>query len=33
MEEVLDMDPKSCPESWKNYLKPGIMKVSLIPEE
>ncbi|KAK6789007.1 hypothetical protein RDI58_012806 [Solanum bulbocastanum] len=27
------MDPKSCPENWKNYLKPGIMKVSLIPEE
>ncbi|KAK4410221.1 protein rough sheath 2 [Sesamum angolense] len=26
-------DPKSCLERWKNYLKPGIKKGSLTPEE
>ncbi|KAM7280348.1 hypothetical protein ACFE04_007482 [Oxalis oulophora] len=29
----LNRDPKSCLERWKNYLKPGIKKGSLTPEE
>lgn len=29
----LDRDPKSCLERWKNYLKPGIKKGSLTPDE
>ncbi|KAK3212111.1 hypothetical protein Dsin_016817 [Dipteronia sinensis] len=29
----LHRDPKSCLERWKNYLKPGIKKGSLTPEE
>ncbi|XP_031501365.1 transcription factor AS1-like [Nymphaea colorata] len=29
----LDRDAKSCLERWKNYLKPGIKKGSLTPEE
>ncbi|KAG6736816.1 hypothetical protein POTOM_060284 [Populus tomentosa] len=31
--KTLNRDPKSCLERWKNYLKPGIKKGSLIPEE
>ncbi|KAH7554406.1 hypothetical protein ACOSP7_028313 [Xanthoceras sorbifolium] len=30
---LLHRDPKSCLERWKNYLKPGIKKGSLSPEE
>ncbi|KAG6412435.1 hypothetical protein SASPL_125114 [Salvia splendens] len=30
---ALHRDPKSCLERWKNYLKPGIKKGSLSPEE
>nr|QCH41119.1 MYB transcription factor 7 [Dimocarpus longan] len=30
---LLHRDPKSCLERWKNYLKPGIKKGSLTPEE
>lgn len=33
MGKNLDRDPKSCLERWKNYLKPGIKKGSLTPEE
>lgn len=33
MGKSLDRDPKSCLERWKNYLKPGIKKGSLTPEE
>lgn len=33
MGKTLDRDPKSCLERWKNYLKPGIKKGSLTPEE
>ncbi|OIT38004.1 PREDICTED: transcription factor AS1-like [Nicotiana attenuata] len=33
MGRTLDRDPKSCLERWKNYLKPGIKKGSLTPEE
>nr|AGR40500.1 MYB-related transcription factor [Artemisia annua] len=33
MSKPLDRDPKSCLERWKNYLKPGIKKGSLIPQE
>ncbi|KAG6385914.1 hypothetical protein SASPL_154797 [Salvia splendens] len=30
---ALHRDPKSCLERWKNYLKPGIKKGSLTPDE
>ncbi|KAK6927975.1 hypothetical protein RJ641_006566 [Dillenia turbinata] len=33
MSKPLNRDPKSCLERWKNYLKPGIKKGSLTPEE
>ncbi|XVF71673.1 hypothetical protein PTKIN_Ptkin12aG0058400 [Pterospermum kingtungense] len=33
MGKPLHRDPKSCLERWKNYLKPGIKKGSLTPEE
>lgn len=33
MGKPLNRDPKSCLERWKNYLKPGIKKGSLTPEE
>ncbi|RAL48760.1 unnamed protein product [Cuscuta campestris] len=33
MGRPLDRDPKSCLERWKNYLKPGLKKGSLTPEE
>ncbi|CAH9137287.1 unnamed protein product [Cuscuta epithymum] len=33
MGKPLDRDPKSCLERWKNYLKPGLKKGSLTPEE
>ncbi|KAK9066904.1 hypothetical protein SSX86_014228 [Deinandra increscens subsp. villosa] len=33
MSKPLDRDPKSCLERWKNYLKPGIKKGSLTPNE
>ncbi|GJV90530.1 protein rough sheath 2 [Tanacetum coccineum] len=33
MSKPLDRDPKSCLERWKNYLKPGIKKGSLTPQE
>lgn len=33
MGKTLNRDPKSCLERWKNYLKPGIKKGSLTPEE
>ncbi|XP_043715981.1 protein rough sheath 2 homolog [Telopea speciosissima] len=33
MAKPLDRDAKSCLERWKNYLKPGIKKGSLTPEE
>lgn len=33
MGKTLNRDPKSCLERWKNYLKPGIKKGSLSPEE
>ncbi|XP_057809560.1 protein rough sheath 2 homolog [Salvia miltiorrhiza] len=33
MGATLDRDPKSCLERWKNYLKPGIKKGSLTPDE
>nr|ACG69458.1 MYB12 [Gerbera hybrid cultivar] len=33
MNKTLDRDPKSCLERWKNYLKPGIKKGSLTPQE
>ncbi|KAK4368009.1 hypothetical protein RND71_011801 [Anisodus tanguticus] len=33
MGKTLDRDPKSCLERWKNYLKPGIKKGSLTPDE
>ncbi|KAL3568269.1 hypothetical protein D5086_030920 [Populus alba] len=31
--KTLNRDPKSCLERWKNYLKPGIKKGCLTPEE
>lgn len=31
--QTLNRDPKSCLERWKNYLKPGIKKGCLTPEE
>ncbi|KGN57728.1 transcription factor AS1 [Cucumis sativus] len=33
MPNPLHRDPKSCLERWKNYLKPGLKKGSLSPEE
>lgn len=33
MPTPLHRDPKSCLERWKNYLKPGLKKGSLSPEE
>ncbi|KAB1211168.1 Transcription factor AS1 [Morella rubra] len=33
MGQPLHRDPKSCLERWKNYLKPGLKKGSLTPEE
>ncbi|XP_071731296.1 transcription factor AS1 [Rutidosis leptorrhynchoides] len=33
MSQPLHRDPKSCLERWKNYLKPGIKKGSLTPQE
>ncbi|KAG7036747.1 Transcription factor AS1, partial [Cucurbita argyrosperma subsp. argyrosperma] len=33
MGKPLHRDPKSCLERWKNYLKPGLKKGSLSPEE
>ncbi|XP_022949284.1 protein rough sheath 2 homolog [Cucurbita moschata] len=33
MGKPLYRDPKSCLERWKNYLKPGLKKGSLSPEE
>ncbi|KAF5815823.1 putative transcription factor MYB family [Helianthus annuus] len=33
MSKTLDHDPKSCLERWKNYLKLGIKKGSLTPQE
>lgn len=33
MGQPLQRDPKSCLERWKNYLKPGLKKGSLSPEE
>lgn len=33
MGNPLHRDPKSCLERWKNYLKPGLKKGSLSPEE
>lgn len=33
MGKPLNRDPKSCLERWKNYLKPGLKKGSLTPEE
>lgn len=33
MPQPLHRDPKSCLERWKNYLKPGLKKGSLTPEE
>ncbi|KAL1566576.1 hypothetical protein AAHA92_02173 [Salvia divinorum] len=33
MPAPLHRDPKSCLERWKNYLKPGIKKGSLTPDE
>ncbi|XP_002521197.2 transcription factor AS1 [Ricinus communis] len=33
MSKPINRDPKSCLERWKNYLKPGIKKGSLTPEE
>ncbi|CAN6708337.1 unnamed protein product [Malus baccata var. baccata] len=33
MGKPLLRDPKSCLERWKNYLKPGLKKGSLTPEE
>ncbi|GAV75638.1 Myb_DNA-bind_6 domain-containing protein [Cephalotus follicularis] len=33
MGKTLNRDPKSCLERWKNYLKPGIKKGSLTPDE
>ncbi|XP_041007456.1 protein rough sheath 2 homolog [Juglans microcarpa x Juglans regia] len=33
MGQTLHRDPKSCLERWKNYLKPGLKKGSLTPEE
>lgn len=33
MRQPLQRDPKSCLERWKNYLKPGLKKGSLTPEE
>ena len=33
MGKPLQRDPKSCLERWKNYLKPGLKKGSLTPEE
>ncbi|GMN57053.1 hypothetical protein TIFTF001_026172 [Ficus carica] len=33
MGKPLHRDPKSCLERWKNYLKPGLKKGSLTPEE
>ncbi|KAJ6421447.1 hypothetical protein OIU84_028762 [Salix udensis] len=31
--KTLNRDPKSCLERWKNYLKPGIKKGCLTPDE
>ncbi|XP_050383755.1 protein rough sheath 2 homolog [Argentina anserina] len=33
MGQPINRDPKSCLERWKNYLKPGLKKGSLSPEE
>ncbi|KAF2313753.1 hypothetical protein GH714_013199 [Hevea brasiliensis] len=33
MPKPLNRDPKSCLERWKNYLKPGIKRGSLTPDE
>ncbi|CAL9167600.1 unnamed protein product [Musa hybrid cultivar] len=33
MGRPLHRDPKSCHERWKNYLRPGLKKGSLTPEE
>ncbi|CAA0829794.1 Transcription factor AS1 [Striga hermonthica] len=33
MNSPLDRDSKSCLERWKNYLRPGIKKGSLTPDE
>ncbi|XP_062106325.1 protein rough sheath 2 homolog [Humulus lupulus] len=33
MGKPLHRDPKSCLERWKNYLKPGLKKGSLTPDE
>ncbi|KAG6581166.1 Transcription factor AS1, partial [Cucurbita argyrosperma subsp. sororia] len=33
MGKPLHRDPKSCLERWKNYLKPGLKKGSLSPDE
>lgn len=33
MGQPINRDPKSCLERWKNYLKPGLKKGSLTPEE
>ncbi len=33
MGQPLHRDPKSCLERWKNYLKPGLKKGSLTPDE
>ncbi|XP_010923441.1 protein rough sheath 2 [Elaeis guineensis] len=33
MGRALHRDPKSCQERWKNYLRPGLKKGSLTPEE
>ncbi|KAG1347003.1 protein rough sheath 2 [Cocos nucifera] len=33
MGRALHREPKSCQERWKNYLRPGLKKGSLTPEE
>nr|WRO64626.1 MYB transcription factor protein [Rosa persica] len=33
MAQPINRDPKSCLERWKNYLRPGLKKGSLSPEE
>ncbi|XP_008791227.2 protein rough sheath 2 homolog [Phoenix dactylifera] len=33
MGRALHRDPKSCQERWKNYLRPGLKKGSLTPDE
>ncbi|XP_004304144.1 PREDICTED: protein rough sheath 2 homolog [Fragaria vesca subsp. vesca] len=33
MGQPINRDPKSCLERWKNYLRPGLKKGSLSPEE